>query len=180
MPLPFAPPPKESKVYDDLKNIKVADVTAAQMSSLKGDVYAQGVDGAEDEMRRLRLLGTVSNSASDSGPIPGTMQVVSTGALTSTGTVTVFQPAAGTVYQVIAMSQAPEGDPGEAYRGLGRLTDGSGESGTVEIFDVSGTGAAEALTFDTPLYLTNEVYLQYYVVTVATSLELKIVVVRVR
>jgi hypothetical protein len=178
MPLPFAPPPKESKVYDDLKNIKVSDVTAAQMSSLKGDVYAQGVDGAEDEMRRLRLLGNVSNSASDSGPIPGTMEVISTGALTSTGEVTVFQPAAGFVYQVIAMSQDPEGSG--SYRGIGTLNDGSGASGAVEIFDSSGTGSAEALTYDTPLFLTKEVYLVYNVITVDTSLELKIAVVRVR
>jgi len=69
MPLPYAPPPKESKVYTDLKNLKVADVTSTQLISLKEGVYAQGVDGAEDEMRRLKLLGEVSNQQSSSGPI---------------------------------------------------------------------------------------------------------------
>jgi len=77
MPLPYAPPPKESKVYRDLKNLKVTGVTADQLYTLKGELYAQGVDGSEDEMRRLKLLGEVSNQQSSSGPIPGTVKIVS-------------------------------------------------------------------------------------------------------
>ena len=69
MPLPYAPPPKDSKVYRDLKNIKISSVTSTQMETLKGELFAQGVDGSEDEMRRLKLLGEVSNTQSDSGPI---------------------------------------------------------------------------------------------------------------
>ena len=76
MPLPYAPPPKDSKVYRDLKNIKITSVTADQMDTLKGELFAQGVDGSEDEMRRLQLLGEVSNTQSSSGPIPGTSKII--------------------------------------------------------------------------------------------------------
>ena len=75
MPLPFAPPPSQSKIYQDLKNLKLSEVTADQFDSLKGVLYAQGVDSSEDEMRRLNLVGQASNQQSASGPIPGTLVI---------------------------------------------------------------------------------------------------------
>ena len=69
MPLPFAPPPKESKVYRDLKNLKLTGVLPGDMDTLKGALFAQGIDGSEDEIRRIRLLGEVTGTSSSSGPL---------------------------------------------------------------------------------------------------------------
>ena len=102
MPLPYAPPPKDSKVYRDLKNIKVTSVTSTQMDTLKGELFAQGVNGSEDEMRRLKLLGEVSNMQSQSGPIPNTQIVKrivdTTGSGNPTGTI--YAPENGTVWEL--------------------------------------------------------------------------------
>ena len=103
MPLPYAPPPKESKVYRDLKNLKVSEVTGVQMNTLKGELYAQGVDGSEDEMRRLKLLGEVSNQQSSSGPIPGTGKIETFSQSVSSGvTYDVFTPEAGEVWELVS------------------------------------------------------------------------------
>ena len=75
MPLPFAPKPDTSRVYDSLKDKLLTEITADNFDSLKGSVYAQGVDGAEDEYRRLLLLGLAADQVSLSGPMPGTSQV---------------------------------------------------------------------------------------------------------
>jgi hypothetical protein len=114
MPLPYAPPPKESKVYRDLKNLKVSEITADQLDTLKEAVYAQGIDGAEDELRRLKLLGEVSNQNSSAGPIPGSMKITTTeityaetGA--ATGYKTIFVPQKGEVWQFLAASSAFSG-----------------------------------------------------------------------
>jgi hypothetical protein len=101
MPLPYAPPPKESKVYTDLKNLKITGVTADQLDTLKGELYAQGVDGSEDEMRRLKLLGEVSNQQSSSGPIPGSMQVISV-TYDANQYYDIFTPSKGEVWKVVA------------------------------------------------------------------------------
>ena len=119
MPLPYAPPPKESKVYRDLKNLKVADVTGTQLISLKDGVYAQGVDGAEDEMRRLKLLGEVSNQQSSSGPI--SMEIVQT---TITGTsYNDIKPTESGIYQLQAIGAVMSNMSGTSKWGLYYGTD---------------------------------------------------------
>ena len=92
MPLPFAPKPDESKVYDSLKSVILNEVTADQLDSLRSQVFAQGVDGAEDEYRRLVLLALASQSGSVSGPIAGAIEIVSTGDLSSNATTTLKTP----------------------------------------------------------------------------------------
>ena len=99
MPLPFAPPPSQSKVYADLKNIKLDDLTSDQFDALKGEVYAQGVDGAEDEYRRLLLLGLAADKVSVSGVIPGTM-AFHTNSFSAAAAVTVLQPGVGEIWRV--------------------------------------------------------------------------------
>ena len=72
MPLPFAPKPDESKVYQSLKSVLLDEVTPTQLDHLRSEVFAQGTDGTEDEFRRLVLLGAAALASSSSGPIPGT------------------------------------------------------------------------------------------------------------
>jgi len=102
MPLPFAPPPDESRVYDSLKSVLLSDVTSTQLDSLRSTVFAQGTDGTEDEFRRLLLLGLASQQSSISGPIPGSFKIA-LGTTSSSGSiVTAFTPNAGEVWQIVA------------------------------------------------------------------------------
>lgn len=103
MPLPFAPPPSESKLYSDLKNLKLSEVTADQFDSLKTALFAQGVDSSEDEMRRLNLVGQASNQQSASGPMPDTGRIEEL-VSESSGIQTLFRPDAGEVWQLTGVS----------------------------------------------------------------------------
>jgi hypothetical protein len=105
MPLPFAPKPEESRVYDSLKDKLLTEITADNFDSLKGTVFAQGIDGAEDEYRRLLLLGLASNQISNSGPIPDTQFCVSVTDTAGSGSPSgnMYVPEAGTVWQLVGL-----------------------------------------------------------------------------
>lgn len=78
MSLPFAGPPEESQIYTDLKGVVLADLTADQFDQLRDRLFSEGVNGTEDEYRRLILLGQAGQKISSSGPIPGTSRVIET------------------------------------------------------------------------------------------------------
>ena len=129
-----------------------------------------------DAFEMLNVLSRLSNTSSSSGPIPNT-SVIKTSTFTgSTGNKTVFQPDKGQVWQIMAMSMTPSGSG--SYRGIVNLKNSDGDF--VELVDKSATGTAESLQYDTPLFITNEVFLDFTVVTVDTALALKVAFVRVR
>lgn len=110
MPLPFAPKPAESRVYDSLKGVRLDDVTPEQMDSLRESVFAQGIDGTEDEYRRLILLQMAANIWPSGAPIPGTLQIVTADGGTGASTrVPIFTPAEHEVWQVLDISAARTG-----------------------------------------------------------------------
>ncbi len=76
MSLPFADKPEESSIYQDLKSLVLSDLTADQFDELRNRIFSEGVNGTEDEFRRLVLLGQASQKISSSGAIPGTAKVV--------------------------------------------------------------------------------------------------------
>jgi len=152
MPLPYAPPPKESKVYTDLKNLKITGVTVDQLDTLKGVLFAQGVDGSEDEMRRLKLIGEVSNQNSASGPIAGTQFVLDTTGITNSY-ISVYQPDAGTVYQLIAGNIITLDGAASMILNLEDSTTGN----RVQIDTFNSTG--NPLELNEPIYVTNEAFL---------------------
>jgi hypothetical protein len=126
-------------------------------------------------LEALNTIGQVSNMQSQSGPIPGTLKVVtSTG--TSAGNNIAFQPAAGEVWELTAASFGAVGSG--SWRGILALKDGDGNY--VELVDKSTSGTGQSLDFSTPVYITNDVYLEFTIVTVDTSLSVKAAVVRVR
>jgi len=125
-------------------------------------------------MEALNVMGQITNMQSNSGPIPGTLAIKTSTSTTAESTI-VFQPDAGQVWQVMALSILPVG--GGTYRGIGNLYDGNN---AVELFDKSGSGTAESLDYDTPIFISSDVYLRFTVITVDTSLTLKAAVVRVR
>ena len=182
MPLPYAPPPKESKVYTDLKNLKITGVTADQLDTLKGVLFAQGVDGSEDEMRRLKLLGEVSNQQSSSGPIPGTMKVVDE-TWTATGTKTFGQPGQGETWQILAGSTQTVNSSGNNtfYPAIGDVDSGvavrisDGETVTANQKIIEPHGALGALYLD-----ENMQFSVYFSAFAADSVQLKFLLIRVR
>lgn len=103
MPLPFAPPPKDSSIYNDLKTSKLNNLTPDILKTLRNRLYSTGSDGLEDDYRRLLLLGLASGSFSiPSGPIPNTQQVVKVIDTTGSGNPTgdLFVPEEGEVWEI--------------------------------------------------------------------------------
>ena len=69
MSLPFADKPEASSIYQDLKSLVLSDLTAVQFDELRDRIFSEGVNGTEDEYRRLLLLGLASSKVSTSGPV---------------------------------------------------------------------------------------------------------------
>jgi len=110
MTLPFADKPESSRVYQDLKTKVLQNLTADEFDSLKSSMFSEGVNGLEDEYRRLLLLGLASDKISTSGPIPGTQFVDRFTHPGSGGnTWNLFEPPQGEVCQLCAASIASFG-----------------------------------------------------------------------
>ena len=67
MPLPDAPPPKDSRVYQQFASKKIGSLTETEFSTLSEAVFLD--QNSEDELRRLRLVGEMTGHISPSGPI---------------------------------------------------------------------------------------------------------------
>ena len=155
MPLPFAPPPSQSKVYADLKNIKLTDLTSDEFDLLKGALFAQGVDSSEDEMRRLNLVGQASNQQSTSGPIPGSM-VIDVMTETSSGYYDVFTPGPNEVWGICSLNwETKNADSISFY-----YNDGSNRA---RITYMGATGPDLGNELPSILYITQPVTLELYI-----------------
>jgi len=178
MPLPYAPPPKESKVYRDLKNLKISGVTAAQLTALKEALFAQGIDGSEDEMRRLRLLGDITNQTSSSGPMIGTQQIIQA-TYTSTGDdADFFKPTEG-IWQIVGGDTVTSGGTGAIAWSLKDSDD------TLAMVFQTTVNGQEPITeptvgMKTPCFVSPENWLHANITTVATSVRASISFIRVR
>ena len=156
MPLPFAPKPDESKVYQSLKSTLLSSVTPDQLDTLRGEVFAQGTNGTEDEYRRLILLGAASQAASLSGPLPGT-GVIKVVEIATNNRFTIFQPAAGEVYRLVGAEL--EETAGTATKaGILELWDGS--DGVRLIYESTG-GETEFEPIPNTIFIDNLVYLTF-------------------
>ena len=179
MPLPFAPTPKDSKLYTDLKNVKVDDLTAAQFDALRGALYAQGVDGSEDEMRRLNLVGEAANITSSSGPIDGSQLIIQT-TYTSTGDdADFFKPTEG-CWQMIGGDTVSSGGTGSINWSL------KDEDGLLALIFATSVNGQEPISDNDrmqtggPIFVSPECWLYANITTVATSIRPSISFIRVR
>lgn len=75
MSLPFADKPEDSSIYQDLKTVTLQDLTPAQFDALRARIFSEGVNGLEDEYRRLKLLGEASGSSSSSGILRNSIKI---------------------------------------------------------------------------------------------------------
>tara|TARA_R110002051_G_scaffold238804_1_gene299514 strand:+ start:193 stop:750 length:558 start_codon:yes stop_codon:yes gene_type:complete len=142
MSLPFADNPDKSSIYNDLKVKKLLDLTAEDFDAFRARMDAQGVDGLEDEYRRLLLLGLASDKLSISGPMPGTVDVVTFSSSSSGSGVgldqTGFWTTPGSSWKLYAPSISVGGGSGSIQHELRLIRDGR----TVELLDFSTTGGS--------------------------------------
>jgi len=75
MSLPFADKPEDSSIYQDLKTVTLQDLTPEQFDALRARMYSEGVNGLEDEYRRIKLLGEASGSSSSSGLLRNSVKI---------------------------------------------------------------------------------------------------------
>ena len=164
MSLPFANNPDKSSIYNDLKIKKLVDLTADDFDAFRARMDAQGVDGLEDEYRRLLLLGQASNKISSSGPLSNT-GLIKKITRTSDGTDTVFQPEAGESWQFVAGSCSAVS---EAVRFKFLLTDGTND---VELKDQSVlSNITDPVDLSTvPLYIDQSLYLKVNISSISTG-----------
>ncbi len=145
MPLPFAPKPDESKVYQSLKSTLLNEVTPDQLETLRGMVFAQGVEGAEDEYRRLVLLMVAAQAGSVSGPIPGTGYIASVTTSSSGSGVVGLSVTTDEVWQLSGFSVSVSGITGSLSHEIYVRSDSG--SITSQIVDYSSaTGSQQPIT----------------------------------
>lgn len=67
MPLPNAPPPKDSNVYQQLSSNTLDDLTNTNYEVVRDPVFIDPSN--EDEIRRLKLIGEITGHSSSSGTL---------------------------------------------------------------------------------------------------------------
>ena len=180
-PLPFAPPPKDSSLYQQLESTTLQTLTPDQLDTIRAKTFSQGTEGNEDEYRRLLLLGLGADKLSISGPLPGTQKIIQT-TYTSTGDdADFFKPDQGEVWQIVGGDTLAVGGTGS----IGwNLTNSDGEFALIFQTSVSGQEPifqnTQNANLGFPLYITHENWLYANVIAVATSVRPTISFIRVR
>ena len=174
MTLPFSDKPEKSSVYNDLKTKTLNQITDADFDALEARMFAEGVNGLEDEYRRLVLLKLATDKLSAGGPLDVAENkniTDTTGSGNPTGVL--FRPDAGQVWQLMGAStgslNAARADL-YLYDGTITVTIGQ-ESGASTTFDPFGSP---------PIYVTNDVYLQYQFFTATGNCTIRASFIRVR
>ena len=103
MTLPFSDKPEKSRVYNDLKTLDLDELTGEQFDVLRASIKSEGVNGLEDEYRRLVLLQMAGNIFPTGAPF-GRLQVISTD-FTDAGNTDVFTPGPGEVWTLTNCQQ---------------------------------------------------------------------------
>lgn len=78
MTLPFADKPELSRVYADLKTKTLSQITSTELDALKESIFTEGVNGVEDELRRLLLVQLLTTGVATTGGGGGSGNVVVT------------------------------------------------------------------------------------------------------
>jgi len=173
MSLPFADNPDKSSIYNDLKVEKLVDLQASDFDAFKARMDAQGVDGLEDEYRRLLLLGLASDKLSVSGPIPGSSNIqISFQTSGSSGDAILLKPPKGQVWQVSGISVTNSATPSTSQRYYffySNTNPWSAASDASTVFLNSFDSATTLVGYEfldenvqRPMFVTNELYLAMY------------------
>lgn len=158
MPLPDAPPPRSSRVYQQTTGKTLQSLTVENLDTISDPVFLDR--NSEDELRRINLVGQASNLQSQSGPIPGTGVVKEITDTTGSGSPEsiLLEPAQGEAYHITAV----EWQTKNANAGFYRLHDPDGSKVLVEYKLAVGT-------LDITTVPVICVYPQKFIVTYGTS-----------
>jgi len=184
MPLPNAKPdPAGSNVYRQLNSITLGDLTNEQFDKVYQNVFLN--DMSEDELRRLALVGAArqSFSASSSGPIPGTSQVINVTCTGSGVNTDIFTPGPGEVWQVMALSYIVNSGSGTISHLVFLEGNYSGApGGTVVVSEKASSDAGDNFgdVDFSPLHIDENVDLRYTAYGTFTSVSVRAALIRIR
>ena len=174
MPLPFGGKPEDSPIYSDMKTKKLSELSATDFDSFRARMFSEGINGLEDEYRRLLLLGMASDKISLSGPMPGTAKLIQV-ETTSSGDQVFFVPNSGEAWAVLAAST------GATVNGTLVLELVDATSGvTVEIGQETGANTAFTPTSWSQAFIDENVYLQCHFSGTSSTSQCVAAFIRVR
>jgi hypothetical protein len=183
MPLPNAKPdPAGSNVYRQLNSITLGNLTNAQFEVVYDNLFLN--DMSEDELRRLALIGAArqSFSASSSGPIPGTLKLLSFRYTTTGNNFEDLGIEEGEVWQLNTLSIA-EGGSGTATVSFA-LYDPITTDQSVIAVQSTTTQQPVAVASEgvgSPIYITSDLQLNNLVNnTGGTHVDVDLTIIRVR
>lgn len=122
MPLPFAPPPEDSSLYQQLESTTLQTLTGEQLDTIRAKTFSQGTEGNEDEYRRLLLLGLAADKLSVSGPIEVKYQLLEIDGANDDPTI-FFQPDVGQIWQLNWGQWQGDGSSNLLYQGINAAGD---------------------------------------------------------
>ncbi len=179
MPLPDAEPtPDKSNVYEQLRTIKASDLTRTQLDVVRDPLFLDAA--SEDVLRRILLIGSVTDQLSLSGPIPRTLKLFT---FRYTGTGNNYESldiGVGEVWAFNTLSIA-EGGSGTATVSFA-LYDGTDQS----FFAVHSTTSQEPVpvsadSMGSPIYITSDFKLNNLVnATGGTHVDVDLTLIRIR
>jgi len=194
MPLPDAKPdPKKANIYEQFSHIQVKDFTRNNLDVVRDPLFLNSQ--SEDVLRRIGLIGAVSNQLSSSGVIPGSSNIlVSVQSSGSSGDAILLQPPKGEVWQLMGISLTNSDTPtgSNRYYFFYSNTDpwsAASNASTVFLNSVDSSSTLVGFEFleenvQRPMYVTNELYLAMYsnmsALPVGTTVQWKIAYHRVR
>ena len=184
MPLPDAEPtPDKSNVYEQLRTIKASDLTRSQLDIIRDPLMLDA--SSEDVLRRIKLIGEVTDQLSTSGPIPRTAKQVSS-SVTYSGSASVnqvvFQPNVGEVWQFNQASLRMQGGTSGITLFIGDDTTTSTNNVMLGQESSSGVQPFDQVGQASPIYITSDQYLiaQHYSLATGEESEVRVSVIRVR
>tara|TARA_R110002020_G_scaffold273081_1_gene488080 strand:+ start:171 stop:710 length:540 start_codon:yes stop_codon:yes gene_type:complete len=174
----YAPNPKNQKVYRNLQNKKLSDVTAKDIQQLTDPTFIQATN--QDALITYNML---NQAAMRNGlPIPASMKNGRVEATSSGTQYTILSPLKGEVWQVVgAFSTSGSGISGTVYLEV-KLRDLVNAS-TAEIISTStssGTDVPMTETTQNPLYIDENMALQVEATGTFTSIFFVVPLIRVR
>ena len=141
MPLPQTPDPEESNLYRQLSSEQLGSVDKDNFDIVQDSVFIDSAN--EDELRRINLVGQATNMQSQSGPIPGTYQIIQK---SGTSVIVILEPGDGEVWQLQSLAVSTLAGSGINFR----LNDGTTN---MLLATASGSGVVAAVP-DAPIYIT--------------------------
>ena len=174
---------KKSKIYEQLNTKTRLSLDNDTFNQITEPINIQQTN--EHELVRTGLIGLVTNQLSISGPMPGTVDVI-TFSTTSSGSQvgcdeSGFYKVPGSVWKIFGPSLSVGGGSGSIQHELRLINSGN----TLEILDFSTTGGSLRPTTEEgfiggEIYVSYPAYLTYEASGTFTSASLALGMVRVR